>query len=118
MDAPISDIERFLPLTPAAFHVLLALASGKAHGYGISKEIAEHTGGIIALGPATLYRTLTQLADAGLVREPARKSKDTDDRRRLYALTPLGRAVAEAEARRLSALVSYARDKSLLKGRG
>ncbi len=116
MDAPSSDTKAYLPLTPAAFHVLLALASGRAHGYVISKEIAERTGGLIMLGPATLYRTLTQLAASGLVREPARRGKE-DERRRLYELTALGRRVAEAEARRLEELVGFAREKALLKGR-
>lgn len=116
MGIPTSDISTFLPLSAAAFHVLLALASGKAHGYQISKDIADLTSGAMLIGPATLYRTLTQLAESALVREPARPGA-ADDRRRIYELTPLGRRVAEAEARRLSALVGAARGRSLLKDR-
>jgi DNA-binding PadR family transcriptional regulator len=113
MDASTKDGRSFLPLTPAVFHVLLALSSGKAHGYGISKEIAERTDGLIKLGPGTLYGTLTRLVDAELVRDTSGR-KNEDPRRRFYELTPLGRSVAQAEARRLASLVSVAREKSLL----
>jgi DNA-binding PadR family transcriptional regulator len=102
-----------LPLTPAVFHLLLALADGPLHGYAIAKAVAEHTSDAIQLGPGTLYGTLTRMAESGLVREVARPSKE-DDRRRTYELTPLGRAAAKAEARRLAELVSVARSKSLL----
>jgi len=101
-----------LPLTPAVFHLLLALADGPLHGYAIAKAVAEHTSEAIQLGPGTLYGTLTRMAESGLVREHSRVSKD--DRRRTYELTPLGRAAAKAEARRLSELVTVARSKSLL----
>jgi DNA-binding PadR family transcriptional regulator len=107
------DALSLLPLTPAVFHLLLALADGPLHGYAIAKAVAEHTSEAIQLGPGTLYGTLTRMADAGLVRELARPSKE-DDRRRRYELTPLGRAAAKAEARRLSELVSVARAKSLI----
>ena len=101
------------PLTPAVFHILLALADGPLHGYAIAKAVAEHTSEAIQLGPGTLYGTLTRMAESGLVREQTRASKE-DGRRRTYELTPLGRAAAKAEARRLAELVSVARGKSLL----
>lgn len=101
--------DSFLPLTPAVFHLLLALADGPLHGYAIAKTVAEQTGQRVHLGPGTLYGTLTRMTEAELVREHS-----ADDRRRTYALTPLGRAVARAEARRLAQLVSVARSKALL----
>jgi DNA-binding PadR family transcriptional regulator len=103
------DALALLPLTPAVFHLLLALADGPLHGYAIAKAVAEHTSDAIQLGPGTLYGTLARMAESGLVRE-----RSHQDRRRTFALTPLGRAAARAEARRLSELVSVARSKSLL----
>lgn len=102
-----------LPLSPAVFHLLLALADGPLHGYAIAKAVAEHTSEAIRLGPGTLYGTLTRMAEAELIRENTRSSRE-DERRRTFELTPLGRAAAKAEARRLSELVSVARSKSLL----
>jgi DNA-binding PadR family transcriptional regulator len=104
--------QSFLPLTPAVFHLLLALADGPLHGYAIAQAVTEHTGDAIRLGPGTLYGTLTRMAASELVREvsPAKG----DERRRTFELTPLGRAAAKAEARRLAELVSVARRKSLL----
>lgn len=113
MDRTQQDAAALLPLTPAVFHLLLALADGPLHGYAIAKAVSEHTSEAIRLGPGTLYGTLTRMAGAGLVREQTRPSKD-DDRRRTYELTPLGRAAAKAESRRLAELVSVARSKSLL----
>ena len=98
-----------LPLTPAVFHLLLALADGPLHGYAIAKAVAEHTRQAIQLGPGTLYGTLARMAGAGLVRE-----RSQDDRRRVYELTPLGLAAAKAESRRLAELVNVAQQKSLL----
>lgn len=105
--------QSLLPLTPAVFHLLLALIDGPLHGYAIAKAVAEHSGRQVQLGPGTLYGTLTRMAGAELVRELSATSKD--DRRRVYELTPLGRAAAKAEARRLALLVSVARGKSLLR---
>ena len=107
--------QTFLPLTPAVFHVLLALVDEDRHGYGIAKEVAARTDDAVRLGPGTLYGTLTRLTEAGLVEErPGRGRAAADDRRRYYRITVLGREVARAEARRLATLVDLARAKALL----
>ncbi|HUL72479.1 MAG TPA: PadR family transcriptional regulator [Vicinamibacterales bacterium] len=97
------------------FHILLALSDADRHGYGIAKEVAARTDGDVRLGPGTLYGTLARMLEAGLVRETAEGDGAGDERRRYYGLTTLGRAVAEAEARRLQRLVTVARGKSLFK---
>jgi DNA-binding PadR family transcriptional regulator len=107
--------QTFLPLTPAVFHVLLALVDSDRHGYGIAKEVAARTGDAVRLGPGTLYGTLARLSEAGLVEErPARGRAAADERRRYYRITTLGREVARAEARRLATLVDLARAKALI----
>ena len=100
----------YLPLTPALFHVLLALADGEKHGYAILKEVAERTSGEVELSTGTLYGIVKRLLADGLIRESAAGSTD---RRRAYRLTAFGRKVAEAEAERLRALVASARLKNL-----
>lgn len=107
------DVSSFLPLTPAVFHILLAIADEDRHGYGIAQEVTARTDGRVRIGPGTLYGTLMRMEDSGLVRETDRE-RGTDPRRRYYSLTPLGRSVAKAEAERLSQLVDLARDKALL----
>ena len=105
--------EDHLPLTPAVFHVLLALADGDAHGYAIMKEVEARTGGEVRLGTGTLYGIVKRLLADGLVRESAAASTD---RRRAYRLTPFGRRVALAEAERLRDMVVAAQAKRLLVG--
>jgi DNA-binding PadR family transcriptional regulator len=109
----------FLPLTPAVFHLLLALSDSDRHGYGIAKEVAERTDGRVRLGPGTIYGTLTRMREAGLVEERASEpdARAGDERRRYYRITSLGRMVARAEARRLAELVDIARDKALISRR-
>lgn len=104
------------PLTPAAFQVLLALAGGKSHGYGIMGFVNEVTGGSVQLGPGTLYRTLARLAADGLVVEvpDAHENEPHDARRRYYQLSRYGRQIAEAEAALLERLVFAASDAGLL----
>src|SRR5512140_1148186 len=99
--------ERFLPLKPHWFHVLLSLADQEQHGSGIMQEVLERTGGKVRLWPATLYGTLKRLSDADLIEESnERPVAELDDaRRRYYRLTRLGRRVLEAESRRLEDLV-------------
>ena len=104
-----------LPLTPATFHVLMALAGGERHGYAIMKEVEAESGGDVRLGPGTLYGTLKRLLDAGLVDESGeRGDESSDERRRYYRITRLGMSVARAEARRLDGLVRAARQKKLI----
>ena len=111
--------EQFLPLTPAVFHVLLALADGERHGYAIMQEVAQSTEGQIKMGPGTLYGTIKRLLQIKLVEESDERPDPhlDDQRRRYYRLTGLGRRVVEAEAGRLAALVKLAEGKRLL-GKG
>ena len=104
-------------LTPAVFHILLSLADGEKHGYGIMQEVAERTDGAMVMGPGTLYGTLKRMLEAGLVEESGERRDPglDDERRRYYRLTGRGRRAATAEAERLEALVRAARAKSLLK---
>lgn len=104
-----------LPLTAATFHILLSLSDRERHGYAIMTEVAVRTSGTVKLGPGTLYTALKRLVEDGLVMEAGeRPGRDDDERRRYYRLTPLGRAVARAEARRLDEIVRFARRKRLI----
>ena len=103
----------FLPLTPATFHILLSLAEGERHGYGIMQEVTEGTGGALRIGPGTLYGSLKRLMADGLVEDVGERDPD-DPRRRYYRLTALGRSVARAEALRLESLVRTARSRRLI----
>jgi DNA-binding PadR family transcriptional regulator len=107
-------------LTPAVFHILLALVDGERHGYAIMQDVAERTDGRVRLGPGTLYGTIRRLIDAGLIEESAdRPVPDADDeRRRYYRVTKAGRRAAEAESLRLAGLVRIASEKGLLPRRG
>src|SRR5262245_35942177 len=105
VDTSRSDAERFLPLSVPQFHILLALVDGDRHGYGIILEIAERTGGRLRLGTGTLYTAIGGLAEAGLVTRSPQRRADEDERRRYYRLTPLGRAVLEADVSRLDAQI-------------
>lgn len=96
------------PLTPAVFHILLALAGGRRHGYAISKDILRQTDGQVQMGPGTLYGTLQRLLDLSWV-EVSETSGDEDERRRYYRLTGLGRRALQAEVHRMDALVRTAR---------
>lgn len=100
------------PLTPAVFHLLLALADGPRHGYALGQEVERMTGGRVRLGAGTLYRSLQRMRVDGLAMEVG---SDTDDeRRRVYALTGTGRDAAVTEARRLRDLVDLAARAGLL----
>lgn len=103
-------------LTPAMFQILLALAGGERHGYGIMQEVERESDGRTRLGPGTLYRSIKQMLALGLIAEAdERPDPELDDeRRRYYRLTDLGRRAAEAETRRLEQLVALARSKRLL----
>ncbi len=99
--------EEFLPLKTNWFHILLSLAAGEQHGYGIMQEVAERTGGKVRLWPATLYGSIKRLIEAGLIEESEeRPAPELDDaRRRYYKLTRMGKRVLDAETARLEELV-------------
>jgi DNA-binding PadR family transcriptional regulator len=106
----------FLPLKPAAFHILLSLADSSRHGYGIMLEVQERTKGSVKLGPGTLYSAIKRLLADELIAEEAEKLDSTldDERRRYYSLTELGRRVITLDAERLAHLVEMAQEKQLL----
>jgi DNA-binding PadR family transcriptional regulator len=108
--------EDCLPLTPAVFHILLALADGEKHGYGIMKEITRRTEGATRMGPGTLYGSIGRMLESGLI-ELAGERPDAeldDERRRYYRLTDFGLRVARAEVQRLDQLLRAARSKPAL----
>jgi DNA-binding PadR family transcriptional regulator len=110
------DPTDFLPLKPAAFHILLSLADSSRHGYGIMLEVQERTKGSVKLGPGTLYGAIKRLLADELIAEEAEKLDRTldDERRRYYSLTQLGRRVITLDAERLADLVEMAQEKQLL----
>ncbi|MGA8223889.1 MAG: PadR family transcriptional regulator [Candidatus Acidiferrales bacterium] len=103
------------PLTPAMFHVLLALVDEEMHGYAILKEVERRTGGKVRLSAGTLYGIIKRLNGEGWIAESSRRPAAglDDERRRYYRLTEQGRSIAVAEARRLEELVAMARNKKL-----
>jgi DNA-binding PadR family transcriptional regulator len=109
------DIARLLPLLPATFHILVALADEDRHGYAIIQDVAARTDGAIRLSPGTLYRSIQRMLEDGLIVETDERPspEDDDERRRYYRLTTLGAAVAQAEAARLMNLVRMARARGL-----
>jgi|SRR6185312_4463010 len=110
---PKIDPEKFLPLKPQWFHIMLALASGEQHGYGIMQEVLERSSGKVRLWPATLYGSIKRLIEADLIEESEeRPAPELDDaRRRYYRLTRLGKRVLNAECERLQELVRTIRVK-------
>ncbi|SRR5260370_32085435 len=110
------DPGSLLPLTPAMFHVLVALADGETHGYAIMKEVEQLTGGAVRLSTGTLYGIIKRLLSEGLIRESSAGAGLREDaRRRTYELTVFGREVARAEAARLEETLAIARKKSLFR---
>ena len=116
---PQKALDGVLPLTPAVFHILLALSNGERHGYAIMREVAADTNGSLQLGPGTLYGSLKRMVAGRLIEEAdERPDPDLDDeRRRYYRLTALGARTVRAEAERLAQAVSAARAKRLLSGK-
>jgi DNA-binding PadR family transcriptional regulator len=116
MTKPKTDPDSLLPLTPAVFHVLLALAGGELHGYAIMQEVSDHTDGQIKMGPGTLYGTVKRLLEAQLIEESDERPDPhlDDDRRRYYRLTGVGEQVVRAEAQRYADIVKLARGKKLI----
>src|SRR5580700_12043241 len=111
------NVESFLPMTPAMFHVLIALADGEKHGYAILKEVARRTEDKVRLSAGTLYGNLSRLESAGLIAESdVRPDLVLDDeRRRYYLLTEFGREVAVAEAQRMEEALGQAYAKKLFR---
>ena len=112
-------VDSLLPLPPAAFHILMAVADEDRHGYAIIQDVSERTGGELKLSAGTLYRSIQRMLEQGLLVETQeRPAPELDDeRRRYYRITPFGTAVARAEARRLTQLVKLARSCGFASGR-
>ncbi len=103
-------------IQPAVFHILVALADRDRHGYSIMQDVAARTNGKVRLSPGTLYASIRRMLEQGLIVE-LRESPDPDsqdERRRYYRLTPAGRKAAVEEARRLSDMLSQARQTGLI----
>jgi len=102
--------DSFLPLSVAAFHILIALAGQDRHGYAIMQEVAARTSGEVRLNAGTLYTTIKRLVEEDLIVEvrPPEGADSSDERRRYYRLTSLGRQVAKAELARLQSIVRVA----------
>ena len=118
MEFTPDDVAALLPLPPATFHILVALADGDRHGYAIIQEVAARTDDTVHLSAGTLYRSVQRMLEQGLIDELA-ESPDpasTDERRRYYRLTRFGKRVAAAEVERLTALVQQARETGLVRG--
>src|SRR5688572_16631641 len=108
------DAEGLLPLKPIVLQVLLALADGERHGWSLVRDV-QARGGFGRIMPGNFYRTLRGMLADGLIAESeSRPKREDDERRRYFAITPLGARVVRAEARRLEAVVSEARSKRLL----
>lgn len=113
------DVSHYLPLTPAMFQLLVALADGEKHGYAIIKEVSRRTGGKVVLRAGTLYTAIRRFVNEGLIEESDERPDPAldDERRRYYRLTDRGRAVAMAETERLTETVAQARAKLSPTGR-
>jgi DNA-binding PadR family transcriptional regulator len=105
-DASIK-VSKFIPLKTQWFHIMVSLASGEQHGYGIMQDVLNRTTGKVRLWPATLYGSIKRLIEADLIEESdERPAPELDDaRRRYYRLTALGKRVLDAECGRLEELV-------------
>lgn len=111
----MKDPDQLLPLTPLSLHILLALAAGENHGYGLMKEIRQRTNGAINPATGTVYLALQRLEDEGLVGDSGLETPaEGGAARRSWAITDFGRQVAAADARRLVGLVEMALDRDLL----
>ena len=108
------NIEKLLPLSTAVFHILLSLADGERHGYGIMQEVKERTNGRMHLGPGTLYGAIKRLINRELIEEVYHDPEPGEETRRNYRLTQFGGRVLRAESARLEELVRQARMKRQL----
>ena len=109
------EIDALLPLPPATFHILMAVADEDRHGYAIIQDIAARTDGVLHMSAGTLYRSIQRMQEQGLIVEARERPapEDDDERRRYYRITPFGFAVARAEARRLTQMVKLARARGI-----
>lgn len=109
------EADALLPLPPATFHILVSLAEEERHGYAMIQDIEARTRGELRLSPGTLYRSIQRMLEQGLLVESRRRpiAALDDERRRYYAITPLGVATARAEMRRLTQLVRLGRARGL-----
>jgi len=98
-----------LPLRPPVFHILLALSEGARHGLGIADEAEKASEGAVSLGPGTLYRSLDEMRERGLVAPSEAPGEHADPRRKYYRITEEGRALLATEVARLERLVDVAR---------
>jgi DNA-binding PadR family transcriptional regulator len=116
MTDTLQNPEEFLPLTPAVFNILLALADSEKHGYGIMLEVEANTKGQVIMGPGTLYGSIKRMLKAGLIEESDERAdlEMDDQRRRYYRLTNLGRRTLHMEAERLVSQVMVAKTKNVL----
>jgi DNA-binding PadR family transcriptional regulator len=116
MEKYFPDPESLLPLPAATFHILVALADRKRHGYSILQDVSARTDGKVRLSAATLYSSIRRMLEQGLVEElfESPDPDSQDERRRYYGLTVFGRRVAMAEARRLTAMLCQARETGLI----
>ncbi len=114
-----AEADALLPLPPATFHILVALADEDRHGYAIMQEVTARTGGELKLSAGTLYRSIQRMLEQGLIAEiSARPAPELDDeRRRYYRITSFGRSVAKAEARRLAQMLKLARASGFAPGK-
>ena len=108
-----SEVEKVLPLSPTAFHVLVAMAQGPKHGYAIAQEVKELTGGRIVMGPGTLYGSLQRLVASELIAETDNPGDEGlhAGRRRYYRITPLGAMALRSESERLRHAVNVAQER-------
>ena len=108
--------QKQVPLTPAVFHILMALADGEKHGYLIMKDVEQQTNGKLTMGPGTLYGSIKRMLAAGLIEESDQRPDPQmdDERRKYYSISSMGKAVLHEESMRLQQAVDIARRKQVL----
>jgi DNA-binding PadR family transcriptional regulator len=111
-----TDARRFLPLTHLALHVLLSLAAGDGHGYGIIRDIEERSDGLVSPGTGSFYEIMRRMCEDGLIGEVEAPAESTDARRKYYGITALGREALRLETVRLTGLVREIRKLGVLGG--
>ena len=109
-----AEVNALLPLAPAFLHILIALGEGERHGYSIMQDVAERTGGRVRMSPGTLYGSIKRMLEEGLIEELTTGAAGADERRRFYRITKFGKRVAAAEAERMAALLTQARQSGLV----